>query len=172
MKNSIRMAGTQFSAQRMLMDYTNYFYIGAVNAARSLRANDFQITREVTAWLDRISESWNNIVIKEINMPELGQTVQVGQHIPVSLQVSLGELTPEDVAVEIVAGRLNSQEQFTDFEPAVAELNGSGQETGGVYTYHGEVTCHETGRLGVTARVVPRNEHLIHNRKPKLISWW
>jgi starch phosphorylase len=105
-------------------------------------------------------------------MPELGQTVQVGQRIPVSMTVSLDGLTPEDVAVEIVAGRLNSQEEFQDFKPAVAELNGSETGESGIFTYRGEITCTETGRLGVTARVVPKNQYLIHNRKPKLISWW
>jgi starch phosphorylase len=172
MKNSIHMAGTRFSAQRMLMDYTDHFYINGLNAARTLRAEEFKIAREVSSWLERIYESWNNIAIKDIGMPELGQTVQVGQRIPVSMKVSLDGLTPEDVAVEIVAGRLNSQEEFQDFKPAVAELNGSETGESGIFTYRGEITCTETGRLGVTARVVPKNQYLIHNRKPKLISWW
>ena len=82
------------------------------------------------------------------------------------------ELTPDDISVEIVSGQLNSQEQFLNRTPSTAQLNGSSPTETGVHTYHGEVTCRETGRLGITARIVPRNEHLLHTCRPKLISWW
>ncbi|HUV29506.1 MAG TPA: alpha-glucan family phosphorylase [Acidobacteriota bacterium] len=172
MKASIHMAGQRFSAQRMLMDYTNNFYIPAVKGAQQMRANNFEVDRQVAAWLDRITGSWDKITIANIDLPDLGATVKVGQKIPVRMTVRLGDVTPDDVSVEIIAGRLNSQEQFTDFNSAKADLDGSEPLPDGTYIYTGEVTCRESGRFGVAARVVPKNEHLIHTRKPKLISWW
>ncbi|UCC44307.1 MAG: alpha-glucan family phosphorylase [Candidatus Zixiibacteriota bacterium] len=172
MKNSIHMAGERFSAQRMLMDYTNQFYIPALDSAAAMSDNGFALDREVTKWLDRVTASWDKISIIDISLPELGSVVQVGTRIPVKMKVKLGDLAPEDVAVEIVAGHLDSQERFTDFSPAMAGLNGSSPDAEGIYTYAGEVVCQKTGRFGISARVIPQNEHLLHTRRPKLINWW
>lgn len=170
MKAAIHMAGERFSAHRMLMDYTNEFYIHAFKASDRLKADNFDLTRKVTGWVDRMTESWDNIVIKDMETPDLGASLHVGQKIPISIKVALGEISPDDVMVEIVSGRLNSQEQILSFEPVNATLSGNGEN--GVYTFSGEVTCGESGRFGITARIIPKNEDLPHTIKPKMISWW
>lgn len=176
MKAAIQMAGQDFSAQRMLMDYTNEFYVPAIRAGQKLQENNYQLNNDVADWLDRIKASWDQIVITELDIPEMGRTVDVGQHVPVSLRVRLGDLSPEDISVEIISGRLNSQNQLLEFDPAMASLsNGSGPsqpDEAGTYHFTGEIVCEESGRLGITARVLPRNENLVHTKKPKLIHWW
>ncbi len=175
MKGSIQMAGQRFSAQRMLMDYTNAFYIPAIKQSVRLRENDYDLNKKISGWLDRVSNSWNSIAITDLDVPDLGATVQVGQKVPVSMKVKLGSLTPDDVRVEIISGRLNSQEQLLDPERAgtVFGSNGHlGNAEDGIYGYTGEVTCQESGRFGITARVIPKNESLLHVKKPKLITWW
>ena len=172
MKAAIHKTGEQFSAQRMLMDYTNQFYIPALDAARTLRDDNYKLTKEVTAWMERVTRSWDRIAIRDIDFANSGGTVQVGEKVEVSMKVDLGEISPNDVTVQIVSGQLNSQEQFLDSVPSVAQLNGSPEGDKGIFGYRGEVTCFESGRLGITARVIPHNEHLVHTFKPKLISWW
>ncbi|MBD3402915.1 alpha-glucan family phosphorylase [candidate division GN15 bacterium] len=174
MKAAIHMAGQRFSAHRMLMDYSNHFYIPAMDAAERLSADSFALCREVTSWESRISESWDRIHISDIELPDLGSAVYVGQRIPVKMHVHLGAITPEDVRVEIVSGRINSQDQLQNYSPIGATLDGSSGNgnSNGVYVYQGEVECLESGRFGLTARVIPKNDNLVHTRKPKLISWW
>ncbi len=169
MKATIHMSGEHFSAHRMAMEYAEKFYIPAIDFAQKLRANDYGLTREVTGWVSRMSSSWDKISIKDVETPEVGGTLFVGQKFPIKIDVVLGEIKPEDVAVEIVAGRLNSQEQILDYDPAPATLSGG---ENGVYTFSGEVTCLESGRFGITARIIPKNHNLPHTIKPKMISWW
>jgi glycogen phosphorylase len=176
MKASIKMAGQRFSAQRMIMNYTDMFYVPALKAAEELSADNFAQNREVTSWLDRISRSWDKMAITDIQIPEIGPTVTIGQKIPIRLKLHLDSLSPEDVKVEIVSGRLSSQEQLISLNPTVAQLIG-GSRPGealpeGTYEYTGEVVCRESGRFGITARIVPKNDHLLHTKKPKLICWW
>ena len=171
MKASIHMAGKQFSTHRMLMDYTNEFYVPAIQASLKLSDNNYEMDRQLTSWINRISQSWDKIAIRDIDIPDLGPTVYVGQKINVKLHVFLDAITPDDVRVEIVSGRLNSQEQLLNFAPANAALDGS-QPQEGVFIYVGEIECRESGRFGITARVIPKNENLLHIFKPKLISWW
>ncbi|UCE23581.1 MAG: alpha-glucan family phosphorylase [Candidatus Zixiibacteriota bacterium] len=169
MKAAIHMAGERFSTHRMAMDYTNRFYLPAIQAAHRLSEDDHRLTREVSGWVSRMSSSWEKITIKDVEIPEVGGTLFVGQKFPIKIDVVLGEIKPDDVAVEIVSGRLNSQEQILDYQPARASLIGGDN---GIYTFSGEVTCTESGRFGITARIIPKNEHLPHTIKPKMISWW
>ena len=175
MKKSIQMAGEQFSAQRMLMDYANQFYVPAIGAARILRSDNFAVDRSVSTWMDKVAQSWEAIAITDIELGETDVTVHVGQRIPVKMKVRLGTLTPDDVQVEVVTGRLNSREEIQAPNAVLTSLNGSRPPEGsteGTYTYKGEIICTESGRFGITARVLPKNEHLLHNKRPKLISYW
>lgn len=174
MKASIVMAGKKFSAQRMVMDYTDLFYVPALRASAELSANNFSLNKEVTTWLDRISTSWDQIGIRDIKVPDVGPTVKLGQKIPVTMRVYLDSITPDDIRVEIISGRLSSQENLDSMTSVVARLSGDkgSKPSDGVWEFSGEVTCQESGRFGVTARIVPQNEHLLHTKKPKLISWW
>jgi starch phosphorylase len=171
MKASIHMAGQNFSAQRMLMDYTNQFYMKAIESVHRLREDNYRLAREVTAWLDRMKSSWQGIEITDVEVPEMGGTLEVGQKFPITIRVRLGDILPEDVAVQVVAGKLSSQEQIQDYKPTAAEFKPD-QSEDGIYAFTSEVICSESGRFGVTARIVPANPNLPHNFRPKLISWW
>ncbi len=175
MKSSIRMAGEYFSAQYMLRNYTDKFYIPALNFSRQLRADNYRVTREVTSWLDHMTQSWNEIRIEDVDVPDLGPTVYVGQTFPISIRVHLGSIKPDDVRVELISGRLDAQEHILNYQPLPANLVDEPHEPGsqnGTYTFTGEVSCVESGRFGIAARVIPKNDHLPHTLKPKLIAWW
>jgi starch phosphorylase len=176
MKAIIHMAGERFSAQWMLMNYTNQFYVPSMRSSIKMQENDYELTKQVNAWLDRMNKSWNKIEIKDVEVPELGPTLLVGQKFPITIKVSLGNITPDDVRVEIVSGKLSSQEQIQDYSPEAAVLAATPPQEGaasdGIYTFTGEVICRKSGRFGITARVLPKNDNMPHTLKPKLIRWW
>lgn len=170
MKATIHMAGSQFSAHRMLMDYTNNFYIPSLRASDKLSNDGFAATRNVAVWTDRMLKSWNNLDIVDVIVPELHGTLYVGQKFPIKIKVQLGDIEPDNITVEIVAGILDSQEHIKSYHPVIATLEESNGDN--IYTFSGEVTCQESGRFGITARIIPKNEILPHAIKPKMISWW
>ncbi|MFH1686641.1 MAG: alpha-glucan family phosphorylase [bacterium] len=175
MKASIHMAGQHFSSQRMLMDYTRKLYRPAMDIVAKLVADDFALTKDVAGWLGRIRNSWDQVTIEAVDVPDIGSTLEVGQSFPITIKVRLGELTPEDIEVQVVSGKLNSQEQILDLLPGLATLSAgdSGSPAAdGSYSFSGEVKCTESGRFGITARIIPKNDHMPHTFKPKLISWW
>ena len=171
MKSAIQMAGEQFSSHRMLMDYTDHYYKRALNLNVRMREDGFKRTRTMTSWMERMNSSWGKIAIHDVEVPDLGPTLYVGQKFPIRIKVALGELTPDDVDVQIVSGRLNSQEQIPDYKPITATLGEDGNENG-VYSFAGVVVCRESGRFGITARIVPKNDDMPHTVRPRLISWW
>jgi starch phosphorylase len=72
--------------------------------------------------------------------------------------VSLGELSPEDVDVQLVHGRADAEDNLT--ETTVASLRPVEAYEGNRHRFDGEVTLGVSGPFGYTVRVVPRNLHL------------
>ena len=171
MKSTICMAGKDFSSHRMLIDYTNRFYIPGLEASKKLQENNMALTKSITTWVDNMSESWQNIHITAVDIPEISGTIYVGQKFPVTISISLGKIKPDDVSVEIISGKLNSQEQIQDYKPSPANIK-EYNEAEQISVFTGEVTCRESGRFGITVRIIPKNENLPHTFKPKLIQWW
>lgn len=170
MKATIHMSGENFSAHRMIMDYTNNFYVPGLNASIKMKSNNFEMTKNITGWVERMTSSWNNIKILDVDIPEMSSTVYVGQKFPIKISVNLGDIKPEDISVEIISGRLDSQEQILGYSPIQAQMAESNNN--GTSVFEGEVICGESGRFGITARIIPKNENLPHTIKPKMISWW
>ena len=170
MKSTIQMAGMDFSSHRMLMDYTNHFYIKGMDAATKLDTEDMALIKDVTGWIKHMQSQWDKIHIEDVDIEDMSGTLYVGQQFPIKIKVALGDISPHDIEVQIISGRLDSQDQILGFEPQnavkIAE-NGNGS-----YTFAGEVTCTESGRFGITARIIPVNDNLPHTIKPKMISWW
>lgn len=170
MKSTIQMAGMDFSSHRMLMDYTNHFYIKGLKAAAKLDTKDMALLKDVTGWINHMQSQWDKIHIEDVDIEDMSGTLYVGQKFPIKIKVALGDISPSDIEVQIISGRLDSQDQILGFEP----LNASqlSDNSNGSYTFAGEVTCTESGRFGITARIIPINENLPHTIKPKMISWW
>ena len=87
----------------------------------------------------------------------------------VSAEVSLGSLTPEDVAVEVYYGPLDQQRKITKADTVV--LQPKGDSSGGRYLFEGSVPCMQSGQHGFTLRVLPRHEHLVQPYQLGLILW-
>jgi len=77
-----------------------------------------------------------------------------GEWLPVRASVALGELSPEDVTVEVICGRVNDEEDIV--EPAVSALAPDGPATAeGTFRYAGDARLGRPGPFGYTVRVVP-----------------
>ena len=169
MKHSIIMGGKDFSSHRMVREYTEKFYIPAIQSYDSLAKDNYQLTRDVSAWNQRVQSVWNKVSVSSIAFPETDGSARVGQTIPVKIDVFLGDLAPEDVRIEIVRGRLNVRDEIENSETFTATLENSRED--GSHTYHVDMVCTRSGRLGVTARIVPNNERHMIKEHPRLVAW-
>ena len=69
--------------------------------------------------------------------------------------VALGTLTPDDVAVEVVHGVIDGEDDLVD--TAVTALTLADSYDGGRYRFDGEVQLKRGGAFGYTVRIVPRH---------------
>ncbi len=169
MKSSIIMGGKDFSSHRMLREYSEKFYIPAIQSYGNLVGDGYNLTHDVTEWSRRISQFWNKVSVSSMDMPNLNGSSQVGQSILVKVKVFLGDLSPDDVKIEILRGNLNAQDQMVDTEVFAGTLDESMPD--GHHVYHVEMVSTRSGRMGITARVIPNNNSHLIKHHPRLIAW-
>jgi len=82
----------------------------------------------------------------------------VGTKIHVSALIRLGELTPDDVEVQLVTGRVSGDDRLYEPRvnpfPAGVDVDGVDGE-GGLRRFEGWVEAQRAGAIGYTVRVVP-----------------
>ncbi len=93
----------------------------------------------------------------------------VGDTFRITLQVFLGELTPEEVEVQIYHGKVKSSDHLEDSRAETMWLQETISE--GSHIYACTITCSDSGRYGYTARVIPKGDEVLNSHTPGLITW-
>lgn len=170
MKNSMIQLGPVFNTDRMVEQYTEKFYLKALDRRKRLMKNNWKLGKEFTVWKENVYRNWEKVRIVEFNPEANNGNFKVGTSYPISAIVELGDLTPDDVEVQIYFGDMNKQgamhaNQYTPMK-YTRKVNGSN-----TYRYKGEIDCVETGNFGYTLRILPKHELLIDKFELGLIRW-
>ena len=131
-------------------------------------AADRERVQRLTHWKSHVRSRWVQVQIGAVDA-EFPRLLKVGMRVPLRAAVTLGELTPEDVRVEIYAGRLNAQREFAQTEVYPLELDGRNGD--GTYHFVGTFTCAAAGSHGYTLRVVPSHPDLQNPLEMGLVHW-
>ncbi len=201
--HTLRTLGPRVQASRMVREYVTELYVPAARSSRTLAspaavaaaaqagaaggvggsspqagAASFAAARELAAWKRRVTKAWPAVRIEHIE----AETVEpgLGSTLAVRASVALGELSPDDVAVEIVYGRAGEDDEIRD--PSCGVLSPEGPSSGGaggaspqvstegVVRYSGEVELSRPGPFGYTIRVLPRHSLLASRAELGLVT--
>jgi len=175
-RHTLRSLGPKVQAERMVREYVTALYVPAAASSRALTdADGFGPARELAAWKKRVIDAWPAVRIEHVesgalDSPGDGAGGSLGQRLGTALAVrvslALGELSRDDVAVEVVYGRPDEDDEIV--QPAYAMLTAEAPET--VHTtgeaavrYSGMVPLDRPGPFGYTVRVLP-NHPLLDSR--------
>ena len=101
---------------------------------------------------------WSGVRVEHVESSGVGDAPEIGTQLSVRAFVSLGELTPEDVDVQLLHGVINSDDELVD--TTVESLSLAETYQGGRHRFDGSVTLARSGAFGYTVRVVPRHDLL------------
>jgi starch phosphorylase len=155
MKLAIMNISPQFDARRMVDDYDKKLYSRAHCADTQMRADDFQLARDRALWNARISAVWDNVNFVETD-PAPIMPVTSGNTLGVHASVEMAGLTPEDVRVEVVLGKVGSAGGLEDTETILLPATG---KNGSVTIFSKELVPQHTGRLGYALRIGANHFH-------------
>ena len=168
MKNSMKTLGPVFNTHRMVQEYHVKFYDKAYKNRKLLLKSDFEKGKEFSIWKSNLQANWDKVRILSIDEKVKNGELTVGTKYKITAEVALGNLSPNDVEVQIYYGKVDEQ-NIPHSNEFVNMKNSSGEN--GKYIYTGEINCERTGQFGYTLRVLPNNSLLINQFELGLIKW-
>jgi starch phosphorylase len=168
MKNSMRTLCPYFNTDRMVAEYTEKFYVPARTSLRVLQDDDVTGGRALTAWVAKVRSNWNMVSVDHVDV-DVTKRVYVRQSIPVTAYVRLGDLTSDDVAVDLYLGLMDVTHTLE--RGRIVPLEWQAQRSDGTHVYAGELRCETSGLHGFSVRVLPQHEHLIDPYSLGLVYW-
>jgi starch phosphorylase len=156
-RHTLKSLGPKVLADRMLHDYVHKLYTPAAHSSRALNG-DFAGARDLARWKQRVRAGWHAVSIDHVESSGVGDTPELGEALDIRAFVSLGELSPGDVDVQVVYGRIRHEEELVASKTESLTLAETYE--GGRHRFEGLVPLYTTGPFGYTVRILPRNEHL------------
>jgi starch phosphorylase len=157
LRQTLTSLGPKVQATRMLRDYVEQLYRPAAMSGRALN-DDYDGAKALASWKARVREAWPGVTIEHVESASGADAFEMGQSLQLRAFVSLGALSPDDVDVQVVHGRVDEADQLR--EPQVGSLEVAEKYENGRYRFDGEVSLQRTGPFGYTVRVVPRHDRL------------
>ncbi|MBX6419745.1 MAG: alpha-glucan family phosphorylase [Nevskia sp.] len=102
-RNSMKSIIPRFNTVRMVIDYVDKLYAPAQRLGRRLAEGD--TAAELAAWKERVRRAWPAARLEVSAAPPT--TLQQGARLSLRVWAALDGLTPADVTVECVIGRLD-----------------------------------------------------------------
>jgi starch phosphorylase len=174
-RHTLRSLGPKVQAERMVREYVTALYVPAAASSRALTDSDgFGPARELAAWKKRVIEAWPQVRIEHVESEAAGSMGQrLGSALAVRVSVGLGELTRDDVAVEVVYGRPDEDDEIVRpvYATLTAEASQAADSAEGAVRYSGEVSLDRPGPFGYTVRVLPSHRLLDSRAELGLVTY-
>ncbi|MGQ0845834.1 MAG: alpha-glucan family phosphorylase [Sporichthyaceae bacterium] len=157
-RHTIATLGPKVLATRMVADYVNQLYAPAARASRELAEDKLAGAKELAAWKAKVRTGWSTVRVEHIEASGASEGASVGDALTVQAFVTLGDLEPGDVDVQLVHGRADESDQLTN--TATMTLSVAQTYEGGRMRYEGTVKLDRSGPFGYTVRVLPAHRLL------------
>jgi starch phosphorylase len=155
MRHTLSTLSPELSADRMVRQYVLDLYSPAAQAERAITASSFQPARDLAAWTARVEAGWAAVHVAHVESGGVDANPQLGEQLHVRAYVELGDLSPDDVKVELVHGHARDGDELTGIRRLRLDLES--HDLGSPATFHGTVTLDRSGTFGYTVRVVPNH---------------
>jgi phosphorylase/glycogen(starch) synthase len=167
-KNTIAKVACDFTTNRMLTDYCNQYYVPQAGRATSVKADDFKLAREIAAWKAHVRREWNNVQLVSRSTPQTAYDITQANQYHVELVLSLGDLSPEDIGVEVVFAQVDKrgQRHIAHVQEFKVEEFKDGQAK-----YTVDVLPEKTGAYEVCSRVFAKNPLMPHRQDFECVKW-
>lgn len=168
MKNSIISTGGKYSTARMLVDYTNKYYMPLAKLNKKYYTN-IENVAEYNAWKKDINTNWKDIKITQINNLD-NITIDAGNKIEVSCEVELPNINVENIEVEVYYGKILENGVVENVSIIPMQLTKSNEQEK-KYHFTAKIELTTGGNYGYTFRVMPKHEMILEPANLNLVKW-
>jgi starch phosphorylase len=142
----------------MVRDYVVQLYGPAARSGWALNGETFAGARELAAYKAKVTQAWPAVRVDHVESSGVGDSPQIGETLHVRAYVSLGDLSPADVDVQVAHGTARDSDVLRDVEVESLEFVESYE--GGRHQFAGDFALARTGSFGYTVRILPKHAGL------------
>jgi starch phosphorylase len=165
-RQTLTHLGPKVLAGRMVREYVERLYTPAAHAHRAMSSAS---ARELAVWKSRVRGAWQHVTVDHVETSAGTPTAELGTTLSLRVRVGLGDLAPDDVEVQAVSGRVDSEDGITDGTTAPLKPAG-GPDTEGRWLYEGPLSLDRTGPFGYTVRILPTHRLLASSAELGLVA--
>ncbi|MER6467962.1 glycosyltransferase family 1 protein [Streptomyces collinus] len=165
-RQTLALLGPKVLAGRMVREYVDRLYAPAAQAHRALTPDT---ARELAGWKARVRAAWPGVSVDHVETTATTATAELGTSVGLRVRVGLGELGPDDVEVQAVSGRVDSEDRITDATTVPLKPVGT-PDLEGRLLYEGPLSLDRTGPYGYTVRILPAHRHLASSAELGLVA--
>ncbi|EFL52665.1 alpha-glucan phosphorylase [Solidesulfovibrio fructosivorans JJ]] len=168
MKDSISQLAPHYNSHRMVEDYARVAYVPALENYNRLTRDDCAAAKNLASWRMDMMTKWSSLDIRNIRSED-PEELHVGDPVLVRAEVHLNGIRPQDLEVQIYAGRLDYEGKFAQRETVNMQTTETTPD--GWHVYTGKIQPTEAGRFGYTVRILPHHPLLLDSHSLGLIRW-
>lgn len=165
-RHTLETLGPKVLASRMVRDYSVEYYAPAAVAGRRASDDEFAGARAISEYRRRVEAAWPSVKVIQVDSAGLPDTPIIGAELSLSARIDLGGLTPADVTVQAVLGRVSPTDDLSDISTFPMAHTGSDS---GTYLFAVETPVPLSGAVGYTIRILPHNELLASDAELGLV---
>ncbi|MGW4984700.1 alpha-glucan family phosphorylase [Streptomyces mirabilis] len=165
-RQTLTHLGPKVLAGRMVREYVERLYAPAARAHRALAP---ETARELAAWKSRVRAAWPRVTVDHLEASAATTTAELGTTLSLRVRVALADLVPDDVEVQAVSGRVDSQDRIADASCVPLKPAG-GPDLEGHWVYEGPLSLDRTGPFGYTVRILPTHRLLASGAELGLVT--
>ncbi|MGQ5639727.1 MULTISPECIES: glycosyltransferase family 1 protein [unclassified Streptomyces] len=165
-RQTLALLGPKVLAGRMVREYVDRLYVPAAQAHRALTPDT---ASDLAAWKARVRAAWSAVSVDHVETTASTATAELGSTVGLRVRVALGSLSPDDVEVQAVSGRVDAEDRITD--ATVVPLKPTGApDLEGRLLYEGPLSLDRTGPYGYTVRILPAHRLLASSAELGLVA--
>ncbi|HEX7538138.1 MAG TPA: alpha-glucan family phosphorylase [Dermatophilaceae bacterium] len=167
-RHTLATLGPKVLASRQVQDYTTELYGPAARAGWALDGPTWAGARDLAAYKATVRAGWSGVRVDHVESSGVSDSPQVGDILHVRAFVSLGDLAPDEVEVQVVHGRVSLSDELRDIE--TAPLTFAESYEGGRHRFEGDLVPTRTGAFGYTVRILPTHPAMANPAELGLVA--
>ena len=177
--HTLRTLGPKAQATRMVRQYVTDLYVPAARSSAALAvvgeavgaggggAGGFAGARGLAVWKQRVTAAWPGVRVEHVETDDGDLTP--GGRLTIRASIALGDLSPADLAVEVVYGQAGDSDEILNPVRRTLVLDGEPGHDG-VARYVGQAELGEPGPFGYTVRALPSHPLLSNPAELGLVT--
>jgi starch phosphorylase len=166
-RRSLTSLGPQVTASRMVADYVIDLYEPTAGRTVALAGDGWARAGALAGWKARVRDSWHGVHVDRVDGDQ--SAADLGGTRAVEAVVALGELSSDDVDVQLIHGPVGQADELTS--RSTVSMTAAGPADDQHVRYTGSLRTEHAGRYGFTVRIVPRHPDLVSAAELGLAAW-